>query len=320
MNYLYFGEDSGVILYFLKEDLKKVGIKYLDTTIYDGHEDKVSEVIYDASLISLFGDKKIIVFKNCNCLSDPRSNEYLKTSEKELKSLFDYLKNPNDECDIYLLVTHVNKTWLKKLVKECQVNIVDCSFFDDEKRRSYILKRAKEENITIQTDALSELIKRCEGDFLLLVNNTEKLLSYAKNITIENVDELIYEKIEDKTFSIASSLLTNDRAMALKYFQDLITLGRDPLRIIPALVYQFRLYYLVSYLVSKGEDEKSIASELKISSNYAYMLKKFSKRYKPNTFLKILDRLYSIEYDIKKYSSDGKVLLELFILTYNFYS
>lgn len=335
---IFFGPDSGYTLHSVEKKLKKSLSKeeYEEIIRFDGYKDLTQSVVEDASSISLFGDKKNILFTNCYFLSSQtnRKSPFTDAQQGDYKALIEYFSAPSADTDFYLVVDgNLKKSGplYETLQDSAEVFLEECSLPSDDDYQMLASKMAKDDGKEIDSDAIKILISRCRTtpsssgfgmksvDYLTFVNSMDKLLTYTKHITSESVKELIYRPLEDNVFEIISKLMNKDTQGALYTYQDLRKNGIDVLGMLPAFASKFRDYAFVKYLIEMSYDNNQIADILgkiqnkKIKPGSIYYRKKELANISFKAFLLILSDLSELEKDIKYHMDDSDIRMELFL-------
>lgn len=335
---IFYGSDSGYTAHkaekFLKKELSKE--QYDEIIRFDGYKDLTQSVVEDCSSISLFGDRKTVLFSNCYFLSSSggRKAPFSDSQQGNYRDLIEYFKAPNQDSDLYMVVDgSLRKSGpLYEALQEGEdIYLESCELPSDEEYQMLASKIAKEQKKDFDADAIKMLISRSRSipsmtgygakgvDYLTFMNSLEKLLTYTDHVTVEDVKELVYRPLEDNVFEIISCLMKKDTAMALYVYQDLRGLSTDPLGILPAFASKFRDYAMVKYLIEIGNDNNQIASELSriqgrtVKPGSIYYRRKELSVLSYRNCLRILEELSYIEMRIKRYQDDGDVLLKVFL-------
>lgn len=318
---VFFGKDSGLIN---RLALNEIQSKKIEPIKYDGYKDTVSDLVNECRSLSLFGEKKTVLFSNAYFLSTTKGNKNpIKEKDQDYKSLLIYFKDPEPDCDLYLLVIGSldSKNELVKALKELPADFQEVFDLKDDDFLSLASKRAKAVGGDIDREAVKLLNEYCYSDYSLFVNNLDKLLLYNKHVRTDDVKLLVNKPLEDKAYDLASKLLNNNIKSALKSYQELRQNGWDGIALISTLANQFKFMALTKFLISKKYNNDEIASELsskssKVKSSKIYYTRKDIQNYSFQQLLNILCRLGDIEKDIKLNNDSVDERIELFFLSF----
>jgi len=221
-----------------------------------------------------------------------------------------------------LLIVHAPYSKLderKSITKTLKSHSIveECKPLKDQDLRSWIKRQLGKNDISIDTDALNELLKRVENNTEVLVNETQKLVLYAEGkgkVDIDTIKKVITKNVEDNVYEITNMLLENNRSKALEIYYDLVQHSEDPLRILGILVNKYREILHTKLLIKAGKDKADIASYFNATSGRAYYIMKNSRGVSTELVKKHLRTLEDMDYKIKTGQIDKKLGLELFIL------
>lgn len=338
---VFYGQDGGYTLHYANKELKKKlpPEEYQEIIRFDGYKDLIQSVIEDCSSISLFGSKKTVVMTNCYFLSNSTSKKSTFTDSQQgnFKSLISYLNEPNEDCDLYLIIDgSIKKTGdIYEAISEGEhVYLEEAVIPNDSDYEMLANKIAKEEGKEIDKEAILTLISRSRTipsatgfgqkgiDYLTFMNSLEKLLTYHKHVMVDDVRKLVYRPLDDNIFEIINRLMNKDVKGALFVYHDLRNLGVDPLGMLPAFASKFRDYALIKYLIETSYSNNDIAEILSkiqgrnVKPGSIYYRKKELEMISFKSLLRILSDLSTMEMNIKSYQDDSDILMELFISTF----
>ena len=305
----------GTVDYLINKTIDKIindnKIDTFNVNKYDLTNTLLSQIINDASSMSLFGDKKLIIV-NSSYLFTSSTKKYL---EQDLKSLENYLNNININTILIFVVNDAKLDERKKITKLIDKNgeIVECNNID---------------NITMIKDLLSDyqmsdsdikyLLERVGDNSTLLNTEIEKIKIYKdtdKNITKEDIDLLTTKSLEVNNFKLIDAIINGDKLTALNLYQERIKLNEEPIAIIVTLANQIRIMYQVKQLYLDGYTENNIASILKIHPYRVKLANQNAKKYDADTLLTYLKKLADLDIDIKTGQIDKTLGLELLIIS-----
>ena len=305
----------GTVDYLINKTIDKIindnKIDTFNVNKYNLTNTLLSQIINDASSMSLFGDKKLIIVNNAYIFTSS-TKKYL---EQDLKSLENYLNNININTILIFVVNDAKLDERKKITKLIDKNgeIVECNNID---------------NITMIKDLLSDyqmsdsdikyLLERVGDNSTLLNTEIEKIKIYKdtdKNITKEDIDLLTTKSLEVNNFKLIDAIINGDKLTALNLYQERIKLNEEPIAIIVTLANQIRIMYQVKQLYLDGYTENNIASILKIHPYRVKLANQNAKKYDADTLLTYLKKLADLDIDIKTGQIDKTLGLELLIIS-----
>jgi DNA polymerase-3 subunit delta len=207
------------------------------------------------------------------------------------------------------------KAITKEIMKHAEVE--NCTPLKQTDLKGWTERQLGKQGLSIDGDALNELLKRVENNTEVLVNEMKKLLLYAegeRRVDIDTIRRLITKNVEDNVYEITNNLLDNNRSKALTIYKDLIMHSEDPLRILGILVNKYREILHTKLLLEQQKSKAEIADFFNASSGRTYYIMKNARSVKKDVVIEHLNTLERIDYEIKTGKIDKKVALELFIL------
>lgn len=304
----------GTINYLINKEVNKIikenNIDEINITKYDLTNTYLTDIINDASSMSLFDDKKIIIVNNSYIFTGTTK----KALEQDTTILENYLNNINDNTILIFIINNDKLDERKKITKLTKkIGIV--KEFNNIDNISLVKELFKD--YSISTDNIKYLLERVGDDTTLLATEIDKIKIYKdtdKNITKDDITNLISKSLEVNNFKLIDAIINKNKNEAILLYQDRIKLNEEPIAIIIALANQIRIMYQVKQLYLNGYTENDIASILKIHPYRVKLANQNSKKYDSNILLNYLKQLADLDISIKTGKIDKQLGLELFIL------
>lgn len=304
----------GTINYLINKEITKIikdnNIEEINVNKYDLNNIYLNDIVNDASSMSLFDDKKIIIVDNSYIFTGTTK----KTLEQDPIILENYLNNINDNTILIFIVNNDKLDERKKITKLVKkIGIV--KEFNSIDNISLVKQLFNDYNIT--NDNIKYLLERVGEDTTLLATEIEKIKIYKdndKNITKEDITNLTSKSLEVNNFKLIDAIINKNKNEAFTLYQDRIKLNEEPIAIIIALANQIRIMYQVKQLYLNGYTENNIANILKIHPYRVKLANQNSKKYDSNILLNYLKELANLDISIKTGKIDKQLGLELFIL------
>lgn len=155
-------------------------------------------------------DRRIVVVENAEKLPKPVSEALVK-----------YLANPNEACTLCLTATTLAKTTrlYKALAKVGPKAVIDCSAKKGRDLLPYVQKLARSHNLTISSDAASELTARVGESSTMLdtqLASLSALLGGGGSVTLGLVESNVARVAEVKPWEFLDRLAQRDLARSLQ--------------------------------------------------------------------------------------------------------
>ncbi len=331
MNYLLTGRESFNLKQRKNQLIEKLVGKdnQLSVSVYSGFEDvDIDEVIDDCNMIPFLSDNKVVVLENPKFLT-VRSKEdeknKIRDQEREdrdfqrqkvsVDKLIDYLKNPHDTTTLIIVFDSLD-TLNRKFTSMLTPYLIHEKFdlLSEEQFKKEVIDNLKDNNVRIDKEALKELLNRLPNSLENWQRELDKLTLYPGTITIEVIENLISQPLEDNAFELTNALFSNDLSKALSVLNDLTVNRIEVFSLIGLISASLRMMTQVLMLIELGKSDTEIASMLNISSGRLYYLKRDIQNRSCKEILKVLNDLSQLDQDIKSGRIDGQTGLELFII------
>ncbi len=306
MIYLLFGTLDALITDYINKIIKKENIADINISKYN-EDDLISNIIEDASTISLFDDKKVIIVNNELLFSSKKS---IDTTELEK-----YIENYNPNTILVFVVNSDivdSRRKLYKLIKE-KGKIEEFNKITN--INNYVKKLFEGYNISYNT--INLFIKRVGNDLNSLSNEAEKIKIYKINdkiITDNDIISCTHEKIDINIFKFIDNIINKNKKESITTYKEMLKVGEEPIKIIVMLANQFRLMYQAKILTSKGYTEEDIANLLHSKKYPVHLAIQKGYRYTSDVLLNHLEELADLDIKIKSGEIDKNLALELFLL------
>lgn len=308
MVYLLYGTYFYLVLKQMNKIIDDSKIDPVNINKYDLSIDNISSIINDATSISLFDDKKIIIVHN----------SFIFTSLKkdiDTTSLEEYLNNINENTIIIFTVNTEKLDERKKITK--LINKVGVVKEYNSADTSSIVKNLFDD-YSISKEDINLLIERVGDDITLLSSEINKIKIYKdsdKQICSEDILLLTSKTLDANNFKLIDAIICKNKNLALELYSERLKLNEEPIAIVIALANQIRIMYQVKELFMNGYTENAIASQLKIHPYRVKLANQNSKKYDSKILIKYLFDLSNIDIKIKSGEIDKFLALELFILS-----
>ncbi len=176
-----------------------------------------------------------------------------------------------------------------------------------------IYSQYKTKGYKIDEESVNEIIKRCNYNYQIYVNESIKLFLFCddKNITLEDVKKIFSYSPDDNIFNLSNAILSNDKDKIFNSYYDLKLMGKQIVYIINSLSTSLIFIDQVLYLKSLNKDYISISNILGAN---AYRVKiTCEAKITRNKIVEMIDNLYKLDRDIKLGNIESYLGFELFL-------
>lgn len=308
--YLIYGDED----YFINSEINNLKEKYKDYDLinYDMFITNISDVIEDASMISLFSTNKLIICANATFLTGLKCE-----IDHNIDDLLKYLDNSKNYDNILILTvksdTLDNR---KKIVKELnKCNVIKCNKLKNYELDNFIKDYCKKNGYSIDFDALSLFKEKLDDNLYVITSELDKLFLYKSDNKIikSDIDIVISRMIKTDIFDLINAIVENRIDDALILYDDLLLINEEEIKLIITLANQFRLIYQVKNMYKMGFSESDIASKLGV---HPYRIKLANNiNINLDKCIYYLKKLSSLDEDIKLGKIDKKIGFQKFILS-----
>ncbi len=306
--YLIYGTDYSLI----KREIDNIASGITDVVKYDLSVDKIDELLDDASCISLFGDKKVLVGENALFLTGANTNV-----NHNLDYLEKYVSETSHENIVIISVLSEKLDERKKIVKTLKKNVtvIKKEVIDEKDLSGFVSSEFKAKGYDIDYKTAKYFTDYVGKNVDILIAEINKMIIYKdtdKKITIEDINNISSKAFNDNVFDLCDAIMKKNFKKIFSCYNDLVSLKEEPIKIIALIGIQFNLVYQVKLLANEGKNSKDIASILavhpyrvKLALETDYMLYELED---------VLKKLHEIDYSIKSGKEDKNTCLENFLL------
>lgn len=283
---------------------------------YNLDEVNVSVALEEASTVSMFDSKKMIICDGCSFLTGENKKEL----NHDIDSLIRYINNPFDDVYLIFVVPKEKLDDRKKIVKELKKvsKVIECKKQESYNLNNYLENYIKEKGYKIDRKSIDEIINIAGSNLENLISEIDKIILYKdddKNILLDDVKNIVFKNIEDNVFMLTNSIMNKDTKSIIKIYKDLLLMGEEPIKLIVLIANQLRLILQVKLMIKNGYKEREMAS---IIGEHPYRVKlAISSSFTINELKKYLSDLHDLDYNIKTGRVDKNFGLEMFLLSIN---
>ena len=306
---LIIGDNNELIDFHLKNILDNLEYQEENKIIYDMNINNLNDILDESSMISLFGNIKIIIGNNF---------DISKLKEDNINYLEKYLSNINKNSYIILIASKIDaRVKAYKLIKD-KFNIIDTNK-DNVGKSIEIYVKNKLKGYKIESYVLEYLINKLGQDINNIDLELNKLLIYkedSKLINKEDIDLLIFDNIDNIIYEFTNAVLEEDIDKVSKMYDDFTkqNIGFDYL--ISTLSNTFRQALIIKMMHNDNNSNLEIS---KIIGKKEFYVKKMLERiykYSEKDLSKMITKLADIDYKYKSGESNYDIL-KLFLININ---
>lgn len=295
----------------LKSNLEE--INDFTVTNFDAELISIQDIIADASTLPFGYSKKAVIVKNPFFLLTQKTPKV--DFENDYLILNNFLEQ-GDSSSIIIFYTTNKIDERKEILKKIKAYGVTFPIEDIDKNQWFNITKNLfiENHVRIKDSDIEFFFTRVGNDLGQIMQEVEKLALYSKNITRDDIEQLVAKPLEENSFSLLDAMVNKDIIHALSIFQDLKLQNQEPIWIISTLANQLHLQFQVNSLVKERNSEKEIASILNIHPYRVKLMIGKMTRLPSSKIMSLLDNLANLDLKIKSGLIDRFQALELFII------
>ncbi|MDP2860556.1 MAG: DNA polymerase III subunit delta, partial [bacterium] len=299
-----YGQDT----YRSKEELrrmietnKQANTDWVDFVRIDAG-DKQTEIFNElkqtTDTMSMFSSKKMMIIENV----------FLRQAQDKLQEeILEFLKKrkiENDKNTTIIFWAEDASGDLSKYLK----SKAECKEFkplDKTQLKKWIKDYVGGQKALIDNSAMEKLIEWVGNDLWRMSNELDKLIAHNPTIRLEGVELLVKPEIDLNIFDLVDAIGYQNKAKALKLFNQHIEDGADGHYLLSMIVYQIRNLIRIK-----------TAKDIKLLGLHPFVARKASQQAEKFTFeelKKIYYQLMTIDFESKLGKTDIGTALELFI-------
>lgn len=224
--------------------------------IFHGDDSSIEDVLACAAEIPVFAERRVVVFKSVE-----------KLPAREGEKLLSYLSVPNDTTTLIVVGAKLDGRlkWTQALTKRAVT--VNCTPLRDAQLLAWIRQEAVTLGLRIHEEAI-QLLKDVGSESLYAVKRElEKLAAYVpSDRTVQSADVETLRGVESgaSVFDLVNAIGAHDHGRALRILARNLENGEAPLRILGALVWQYRRLWKVKDQLNSGGREGEAARTLRM--------------------------------------------------------
>jgi len=294
-----YGPDSGMVSEFVKKIAKSLSLKQ------NNHKFETASGLF-ASLnnISFFSEKELIKVEYNSAKLDEETQNIITGS--------------NIHLPVFVVDELPTSSSFRKFFEADKNSAIIACYPDDEKSiRQIIISKVTEAKKQLTPEALEFLMNKLHGDRLLIINELEKLLSYAGDDSKITMDHcaIISESIESHPDLLCIYFAKKKGDEYLKELNNLLENGISVIWIIRALARYYQNLLIVKFQELDGVGVETSMAKLRppIFFKYSAAFKEIANKSSIKDVSNMLNNLTKAEVEAKNGYSPESVMDNLFI-------
>lgn len=305
---LIVGEDNKLIDLSLFNILNKIDYIEDNKITYDMNNSHLSDILDEASMISLFSSIKVIIGVNF---------DISKIDSDEIDYLSKYVKNINKDVYIVLIASKIDARLKNfKIFKE-NFNIIDVGKVDNSVQiYDFVNKRIKDSGFSIDKYDIEYFIDKVGNDINNINSELDKLFIYKseeKQINREDIDLLVIDNIDNVIYEFTNAVIEKNIEKISYMYNNFKKENVSVDYLITSLANVFRQSLIIKMLYNDGKSNYDIAKTINKKEFYVKKMLERLYTYSEDEISKIIIKLAQIDLDYKSGKSNID-MLDIFLL------
>lgn len=218
------GEDSYLADQALEEALTTAKEDAAEVESFRGEETGWTPLLDTCRTGSLFSRRRVVVVRNAEAL-------------KGGGDVIAYLDAPNPDVRLVLLAGKPDRRKIPWKALLGRVVTISAEPPKGRAFRTFLLEEVRKRHLSLEEDAIEEILDRVGGSARRLVSELEKLESFAegKRLKADDVSALLGRGTAPPLYRLADAFTARERREALDVLERLLAEGEAPLRILGTL-------------------------------------------------------------------------------------
>lgn len=312
-----YGSDTLRSMQKLKE-LKNKFIKEVDKFGFnlaeiEGEKLSLNDFRKEVGTMPFMAKRRMSIFKNIS-----------KSKKKDLeKGIIDYLKDNNSSEDNIVILWEDEKkpqsSLFKFLTNKNNLKIYKQEFepLKGVELYNWIAFEIKKRGAQISREGITLLIEKIGTDLWQMDNELEKLINYDKNISFENIKEMVKSKNDENIFNLTDAIGGKNKKLSIHLLSQELESGINTNYILTMLERHYRLLLeLKDYLSKEGNNSSplKIGKDLSLHPFAAKKLLNQVNLYKSEKLNAIYREITMMDIKSKTSNVDIELLMDMLII------
>lgn len=316
--YLLIGEERHMMDATIRRLKKQISDLDESTVIhFDLTETPVEEVIDEADTLPFLQDRKLIIASNAVFLKAQEKGK--EKIEHHLARLENWLQNPSPTAVVVFLAPYDKIDARKKISKVMKqyATVIEAKRLEGADLYTWIQHEARANGIDMNREMAQQLVHVAGDDLLSLASEITKVATYLGGqgtVTEAIIQQLVPRLPETDVFRLTDAYMNGNVSKSIAIYHDLLRNGEEPIMLTSLIASQIRLMIQVKTLQKKGYPQQQIAKTIGVHPYRVKLMMERSQQSSSNHLLQLLNRLATIDYQLKSTGGKRERLFELFLM------
>ena len=311
MLYVLFGAND----FSLREELKKIRddlgngeLLSSNTTVFDGHEVKLDQLMGACSALPFLGSHRLVIVEGLLARVEKSAGAWL--------ALKDFVGVMPGTTVLVLIDGQIKRDNPLRRELGPLASVKEFPLLRGAELRTWISRRVANEGGTISAQAVRMLAGLVGDNLWVLASEIEKLVLYASGRRIEEEDvmRVVSSAREASVFTMVDALIEGRASTAARLLHQLLEEGATTPYLLVMITRQLRLLLQAKELSLKRTPASVIKGRLGIASDYTLTKAlEQSKRYSMKRLEQVYRKLLETDLAIKRGMWKGELALDLLV-------
>ncbi len=212
--------------------------------VFYGDECAASDVVECAQQIPVFSERRLVILKGVE-----------KLPARELEGLAEYVRAPNSSTSLVLSASKLDGRLKSTQALKSKAHVVDCTPLPAQQVPAWIREQAADLQVKLGEDAVQALAELADHSLAYVRRELEKVAVAVPADAVAGaaeVDALRGVEPGASVFDLSAAMTAGDHAGALRIVVRNLEAGEAPLRILGALLWQYRRLWKAHALLAEG--------------------------------------------------------------------
>jgi DNA polymerase III delta subunit len=268
---------------------------------FDGEEAEAKSIVEAVDNLPFLSKNKLVVVRNGQL-----NKEFAEQIEQIISSTPQW-------CELVLYEPQIDRRSSYFKVLKAKSEFEDFAELNPQDLPKWLLNEASKHGGELSFADANYLVQRLGANQNRLSGELQKLITYSPKINRENIDLLTEPTPQSRVFDLLDAAFSEQKARALKLYDDQRAQRVEPQAILAMLVWQLNLI-----AIAKTGDGKSSAEMAKDSGSGEYPLRKaagLGSKLTTKRLGELIDEVYEMELKSKTQTYDLDEALKTYITT-----
>ncbi|MDO8614172.1 MAG: DNA polymerase III subunit delta [Dehalococcoidia bacterium] len=324
MLYVFFGPDTfsrREALLQLKSELDTDGGLQTNTITLDARQASAQEIIAACDTAPFLGGHRLVVVEGLLALASRGGGRRSRKKDADdephpmIAALLEYAPRLPESTTLLLLDDGAKPETTVIAALRAAGKVRQFALPDPKSVAGWLQQRARQMELRLEPGAVRLLAGLIGNDLWLLVNELEKLKTYAAGQTVREADvrALVSRAQEQKGYFLADAVAEGKPAAALRILHELLEDGVHPQPLLSTVAGRYRRLAIAREMLDAGASAGAVGARLGAKGFGLDRLIEQASRHSPASIRAAYQRLVQAELDTKRGVFEDKLSMELLV-------